>query len=207
MSFGRSLGRSHLGGGCWCLAGPAAWPRSRSGPQRRSRAPCACCWCACRPEDVGGRWALGSVAVAPAAVSARRFSCWARLRRRARTGGWLRVAAVLRARVKLKVCRCGEAFPVFKARPAPGCSFSVFSGASTSCRLGALGGSPPGCSRRCSLALRRVLGSAPGASQRLGAHGDVRGASTSARFGACGGAPSRCLPRWPLASQRVFAPG
>jgi len=79
-------------------------------------------------------------------VSARRFSCWARLRRRAHAGGWLRVAAVLRAREKLKVCRCGEAFPVSNARPAPGCSFSV------------------------SAALRRAVVSVLSAALHLGAH-------------------------------------
>ena len=59
MSVGRSLSRPHLKDGCRCLAGPVAWPRSRPGPQRRSRAPRVWCRCACRSEDVGGRWALG----------------------------------------------------------------------------------------------------------------------------------------------------
>ena len=58
MSVGRSLCRSHLGGDCWYLAGLEGSPRSRPGSQRRSRAPCAWCWCACRPKDVGGCWGV-----------------------------------------------------------------------------------------------------------------------------------------------------
>jgi|GEM_PF-1636371 len=79
-------------------------------------------------------------------MSARRFSCWARLRRRAHAGGWLRVGLVLRAREKLKVCRCGEVFPVFKAS-----------------RL-------PGALSRCSAALRRAVVSVLSAARHLGAH-------------------------------------
>jgi len=207
MSVGRSLSRSHLEGCCWCLAGPVAWPRFRPGPQRRSRAP---------------------LRVTPVRVSVRgcRRSLGSRVGGGCASGGERAQVLVLGAassassRWWLAACRggpsrAGEAqglsvrrgVPGVQGKPAPGCSASVFSGASTSCRLLAFGCSPPGCSLRCLLALRRVLGSALGASRRLGAHGDVRGASTSARCSVFGGAPSRCSPRWLLACRRVFVPG
>jgi len=116
-------------------------------------------------------------------MSARRFSCWARLRRRAHAGGWLRLGAGPSRAEQVQGRRCGETFPVFKAKRIPGCHSRWSS---------AVRGVSSRCLRRFAIrvltsvfmALRRVLGSMFGASRRLGAHGDVCGAPMSARFGA-----------------------
>jgi len=173
MSVGRSLSRSHLGGGCWCLAGPLAWPRFRPCPQRRSRAPLRVLLM--RVSARGCRRSLGSRAVGGGASGGERAQVLV-----------LGAATSASSRWWLAACRggpsrAGEAQGLSVRRGVPGVSrnagsrvlslrvqrrfdelssrcfrrvaiwvlTSVLIGTSTSSRLGARGIPASWCPRRC----------------------------------------------------------
>jgi len=147
MSVGRSLSRSHLGSGCWCLAGPVAWPRSRPCPQRRSRAPL--------------RVLLVRVSAPRMSAVARLSGSWrSRQRRRARAGS--RAGRGFFGELTLVAgCVSGRSFARGRS------SRSVGAARRSRCsRQGRL----PGALSRCSAALRRAVVSLLSAARHRGAH-------------------------------------
>jgi len=174
MSVGRSLSRSHLKDGCRCLAGPAAWPRFRPHPQRRSRAPLRVVLV--RVSARGSRRSLDSRAVGGCASVGERAqvlvlgaassasSRWwlAACRGGASRAGEAQGLSVRRGvpgvqgKVGSRVLLLGvqRRFDELSSRcfrrVATGVLTSVLIGASTSSRLGVRGIPASWCRRRCS---------------------------------------------------------